>query len=352
MSRVYPNLYVLLVAPPGVGKSVAIFQGTDLWTKTKKLKIAPDDVTKASLLDHLDKAKQVKVYSSSEMMEYHSLQVAADEFGVLVPAHDSGFLSVMNALFDNRAQYKESRRGRESDLVIPNPQVNLLAGTQPDFLANLLPPEAWGMGFMSRMLMVYQGKSTRPKLFGKRLRIDNTLLLEDLKGICELHGEMEWDPLAETKLVDWYETGMAPEPEHSKLKHYVPRRILTTLKLCIISSISRNNSMVIEEVDVERARDWLLEIEAQMPDVFKDMNGQSDIQVMQDLHFYTVQMSSKENDGSVHQSHIDRFLSARTPAYNAEAILKQMIRSGMLIEDKNKPGDFFFPGAKNTLGTE
>lgn len=351
MSRVYPNLYVLLVAPPGVGKSVAIFQGLSLWNKTKKLKVAPDDITKAALIDHLHRAEQTKVYGPTEMLQYHSLQIAADEFGVLVPSHDSGFLSTMNALFDNRDNFTESRRGRENDLVIQNPQVNMLAGTQPDFLANLLPPEAWGMGFMSRMLMVYAGKSARPKLFGKRLKIDTTDLLADLKVICELHGEMEWAPSAETTLVDWYETGMAPEPEHSKLKHYVPRRILTMLKLSIISAASRGNAMIIESIDVERARDWLLEIEVFMPDIFKDMNGQSDIQVMQDLHFYMWQLYGAEKS-AVHVTILERFLDARTPAWNVEHIIKAMTRSGMIIEDKTQLGDFFIPGAKNTLGNE
>lgn len=351
MSRVYPNLYVLLVAPPGVGKSVSIFQGRALTEGTKALKIAPDDVTKASLIDHLARAEQTKIYSATEMVQYHSLQVSADEFGVLVPAHDSGFLSVMNALYDNRAMYKESRRGRETDLVIQNPQVNLLAGTQPDFLANLLPPEAWGMGFMSRMLMVYAGKSAKPKLFGKKLRVNTTDLAHDLKIITEMHGEMEWDPEAEELLVEWYDGGMEPVPEHSKLKHYTPRRILTMLKLCIVSAVSRGNDMMILKDDVERARDWLLEIEGVMPDVFKDMAGQSDATVIQDLHYYVMKFCSDPSNksGFISRSRIDSFLMARTPAYNAENIVKLCIRAKILIE---AGPDLFKAGNANTLTSE
>lgn len=347
MSRVYPNLYVLLVAPPGVGKSVAIFQGRALVDGTRKLKLAPDDVTKASLIDHLAKAEQTKFYGKG-IIQYHALQVSADEFGVLCPAHDSGFLSVLNALYDNREYYTESRRGRDADLVIKAPQVNLLAGTQPDFLANLLPAEAWGMGFMSRMLMVYAGKSPRPTLFGKRKKIDTGKLLADLGTVCELQGEMVWDGAAESSLVDWYETGMAPEPQHTKLKHYVPRRILTTLKLCIISAISRGNAMVIEDIDVLRAREWLLEIEAGMPDVFKDMGGAPDGELIQELHFYLWNIHQRTKE-PIHKSLIMRFLYSRTPAYNVEHIMKLCLATKVL---KETMPDSFVPGEKNTLQVE
>lgn len=350
MSKVYPNLYLLMVAPPGVGKSQAIAVGQAVWERSKKMRLAPDDVTKASLVDHLARAMQTKIYSPTEMMSYHSLQVAADEFGVLCSAHDLSFMSTMNVLYDNRAFYRESRRGRETDLVIENPQVNMIAGTQPDFLANLLPPEAWGMGFMSRILMIYQGSSVKPKLFSKSIRKgpDMREVQTDFNSVCELHGEMDWSPEAEDMLVGWYESGMEPVPTHSKLKHYVPRRILTIIKLCIVSSASRGASMVIEIEDVFRARDWLVEIESLMPDVFKDMNGQSDSLVIQDLHHFVWAEHVREKK-AVHRSRIEVFLMARTPTYNIENIIKSAVAAKILID---QPGLFYLPGNSNNLRVE
>ena len=353
LSRVYPNLFILLVAPPGVGKSAGMYWGRQVAKATKKLKLAPDDMTKAALIDTLSKAKQTKVYPPRDMLEYHSLTIFADELGVFLPAHDTSFLSVMNKLFDNPDDYDESRRGRETDHTLVNPQANLIAGTQPDFLASLLPPTAWGMGFMSRMLMVYAGKSPRPKLFGKRVKIDTRDLVEDLRAISELHGELDWSEGAENELTSWHESGMAPEPQHSKLKHYLPRRILTMLKLCIISSVSRSNSMLIEKEDVIRAREWLLEIEALMPDIFKDMSGNSDMQLIQDLHYYLWQHYSKTNKAPIHDSMIRRFLSARTPPYNVEHLMKLMVATKVLLPDTSKPiGQFYHPGDHNSLIVE
>ena len=346
MSAMYANMFILLVAPPGVGKTQAVRPAVDLWQKTRMLKVAPDDVTKASLLDHMAEAHQAKVYSATEYIEYHSLLIGADEFGVLVPAHDLSFMSTMNALYDNRDVYKESRRGREGDLLLTNPQVTLLAGTQPDFLASMLPPEAWGMGFMSRMIMVYAGSSPKPKLFGKRLKVELTELTLDLKIISDLHGEMDWTEAAQTRIVTWYEGGMLPVPGHSKLKHYLPRRILNVIKLSMISSVSRGNDLIIDEVDVSRAIDWLVEVEAIMPDIFKDMSGASDSQIIQDMHYYVYEIHTREKK-PIHRSRVEMFLQARTPAYNVEHIIKLCVRAKILLE---AGVDQYNPGSMNSTG--
>lgn len=346
--RVYPNLFLLFVAPPGVGKTQAIKRGEILARRTKKLKIAPDDLTKAALLDELKAAMQTKVYGPTEMFQYHALCIFADELGVFLPSHDLSFLSVMNKLFDVKDSYVESRRSREENLVIVNPVANFIAGTQPDFLSNLLPPEAWGMGFMSRMLMIYQGKPVKQALFGKKYKFETKDLVEDLSSVCELHGEYGWSDEATTELVLWYDADLEPVPQHSKLKHYNTRRILNVMKLAIISAAAKSNELIITLSDVVRAREWLLEIEALMPDIFKDMSGQSDILLIQDLHF-ALQTTYDETKEDIHESKIYAFLSARTPPYNVENIIKLMVGSKVLIP--GLPG-YYRPGAKNNLTYE
>lgn len=348
LSMVYANLFVLLVAPPGVGKTLAIRPIEELWNKTRKLHVAPDDITKAALIDALSMCKSVHVYGPTDMLEYHSMQVAADELGVLIPSHDMAFMSTMNKFYDNVNSFKESRRGRDEDLIIHNPQINLLAGTQPDFLATFLPPEAWGMGFMSRIIMIYSGKKLKTDLFKRKLKLDTSALLDDMKVLTELHGEMFWTPEAEAMLETWYEAGLPPEPEHTKLKHYVPRRVMSVLKLSMISSAARSNELVVDESDVERARDWLVEAETLMPEIFKEMSGNSDGQLIQELHWYLWEIWTKaEKKGFIHRARIETYLAARTPAYNVENIVKVCVRAGVIVDKGN---DLFLPGTKNSNG--
>lgn len=349
--RVFPNMFLLFVAPPGVGKTEAVKLVDEIGEATKKLKIAPDDVTKASLLDHLQAAHQTHLVSPTEMLEYHSLQVYADEFGVFCPAHDLSFLSVMNKLFDCRNYYKESRRGRgiDEDLYVTNPQINLIAGTQPDFLSTWLPPEAWGMGFMSRIVMIYADKKPKRKLFGKTKQFDRRPFIHDLKQICDMIGEMDWSDEASALLEAWHDTGMQPIPEHTKLQHYIPRRILNMIKLCMVSSAARSNEMVIHKEDVERAQEWLLEAEALMPEIFKALSGINDLQVIQDLHFYLWELWHRENKRPLHISRAHLFLAARVPSYSREHIVKTCFAAGIL---RDLGADLIEPGDRNNLRME
>lgn len=341
MSRVYPNMFILLVAPPGVGKSFGIREAQRCAVETYKLKMSPDDITKAALIDTLSLSKTTYTVPPKTMYEYHSMYIVADELGVLLPAHDLNFLNVLNILYDNRPEFKEVRRHRDDDLVIENPQINILAGTQPEYMGTLLPPEAWGMGFMTRIMMIYHGTPTKTRLFGQRKEVDRKDLVSDLKEMHKIHGEFSWSEEAMAELSGWHDNELQPKPDHSKLKHYNARRILHVLKLCMISSASRSSTKMIELFDVDRARDWLLEAERLMPEVFKDMGGKSDGQIIQDLHYH-VHQTYLQNKRPLHRSQLDAWLMIRTPAYNVENVINLCVSSGVLKYDGE---DCYVPGS-------
>ena len=66
-------------------------------------------------------------------------------------------MSILNHLYDC-PPYKERKRGKGIEYELENAQLNLLAGTQPAYLNNLLPEGAWQQGFMSRTIIVYSGE--------------------------------------------------------------------------------------------------------------------------------------------------------------------------------------------------
>lgn len=346
----YPNLYVLLVAPPAVGKSQAISPVKELWNKTKKFHIAPDDVSKASLIDALEAAKQFKVLDSANMVEYTTLQIAASEFGVLVPAHDLGFLNTLNHIFDNPDTYKEKKRTTKKETNIVEPQINLLAGTQPAYMAELLPETAWGMGFTSRLILVYSQNPIKVNLFKKRERHAGlqSKLVEDLASMSELYGEVQWTPEAMEAVTEWYDGGMQPVPKHAKLEHYNGRRILHMLKLCTISAVSRGAHMVIQLADVQRAKEWMLEVEQFMPDIFKAMVGRSDVDILEDLHALVWQTHSVTQK-SVHKQRLFQYLQTKVPAERVPRIIELAFNSGLIKPASPEDGvnsQLWNPGAK------
>jgi hypothetical protein len=331
-SVLFPNLYTLLVAPPGVGKDEAIRHVAPLWRGAKDLRVAHDSLTTASLIDDLAEAKRALVLTPTTLLEYNSLLIAAPEFGILVPSHDLEFLNKLNRIYDCPPLYSERRRHMKQQVIeIHKPQLNILAGTQPAYLASLLPEEAWGMGFMSRVLMIYTNQRVQVPLFRHRVvdQAKGEALLADLTAITRLYGRMEFSVAAEQELERWVATGMDPVPEHSKLVHYSNRRVVHVLKLAMVAAASQGNAASISLENLNTARDWLFGAELTMPDVFRDMVNKSDNQVLQDLHFFAWKIFTKERK-AIHESRLIDYLRAKVPSEKIEGILNIADKSRMI----------------------
>lgn len=294
-SKLYPNLFVLLVSSPGVGKSQAIDPVMGLWGSVEGLHVGPKNMSRAGLIDAL-RASSTKRVVDGEFIEYNSMLLAVGELGVLLPAHDLDFLSTLNDIYDNPAYYREMKRGIGKEIYVPFPHLNIIAGSQPGYLAELLPENAYNMGFTSRLIMVYQAEGPYVSLFDSvEPRTEHyDALVTKLRSIATLSGGFTWTREAQIAMEEWNKAKCPPIPTHSKLTHYVPRRALHTVKLSMIAAVSRTGTLNIELCDFTRARDWLLEAEVLMPDIFREMAQKSDKQIIEELHFYIWNRQVKE----------------------------------------------------------
>ncbi len=330
--EVFPSLYVLLVASPGVGKTQAIVPTKLLWKELKELHVSPDNMTKAALIDTLAKAKRNIVVSPIELLEFSSLNIAADELGVFITKYDDEFLSVMNKVWDCPPDLSESRRMREADLIIVKPQLNMIAGSQPAFLGSVFPDHAWHSGFAARLLMIYSAQKIRGKLFNGH-DLDNGLrgrLLSDLRATLHIRGRMEIEDKTISLFEHWYEHQDDSAPTHSKLSDYAPRRILYMFKLSMISSVSRGTSKKITEYDFHRALTWLTEAEKVMPDVFRAISQKSDNELILDMHRYAWSIYSKDKK-PIDVMVFYRFLLSQVPAERVKHIIELAERTNHLI---------------------
>lgn len=329
----FANLYVMLVAPPGIGKSQAVNPAEQLIKSTKRYHIAPNSVTAASYIDALGRAgRTVLKPNNSGTLIYHHLFVFAPELGVFLNTHDLGFLSTINELFDHKDSYREERRhSLKEPIDIHFPMTTLLVGSQPGFLAALLPETAWTMGWTSRLLMVYSANAPDIPLFGeyKNQDVIHKVLVKKLDDVADYYGEIKWDAKAITEMERWRKSGWDPVPDHPKLANYIPRRgTIFAIKLAMVSAMSRGEELAIRLQDVERARGWLLEIETLMPQIFRDMIMRSDDQVIEETFQYTFTLYMKFR-APIASATILKFLSQRTPAEKAEKILSLMEKTGI-----------------------
>ena len=339
-NKLFPNIFIILVGKPASGKTQAIKPSTELWRTVKELHVAPDNTTKAAFMDCLQDAKVVRLVNK-QPVEFHSLQVAAPEFGVFMPAHDTDFMATLSDLYDCPASRQEKRRHAKTQIDIIEPQITILGGATPGFLGELLPEIAWTQGFMSRFVLVYSAEELLFDPFDDRetdpaLKVHLTL---DLKRIHQTYGECKWQPEAQAMMRSWVLDRMPPKPVHSRLQHYNGRRLLHIFKLCMISSISRGNDLQITVPDVQRAQEWLLAAERVMPDVFREMMQSSDRQVMQELHYYAQQEYFRAGRKPIHGSILYDFLTSKVPSQKVTIILDLCVSAGILKCHDNAGGN-------------
>ncbi len=337
--RLYPNMIVMLVSPPGVGKSMAIDEAIELIGEIGWLNLAPSGMTKAGFVDQL-KIRQQNFEFKGVLEIYNPMIIAATEFGTLVPDYDREFLNVMNTIYDCGSFFEDRTRGKGLDHV-DRPHLNMIAGTQPAYLGDLLPEAAYGMGFMSRVVMIYAGKKIFVSLFKSKRKSPELKkdLVKDLRIIAKLKGDFEWVTDAEDFAEEWFLKAAEDAPKHGKLINYVPRRVHHGLKLAMAIAASQRSDMIVELEDIEKARNMILAAEALMPEIFKEMSVSKDSKELEEMHIFLFTYCDKQKVETVPEHKLMHFISKRSAVNKITYFIDTLIASGMMrVEGLNLPG--------------
>jgi Protein of unknown function (DUF3987) len=347
-SALYPNLYVFLVGPPGIGKGVAVHPAEVLMREVPEVHVGPSDMTTASLIDALNESvRRIILMDASEpFVEFHSLTVVSRELGVLIPGWETSLMNNLTDIYDGFT-VDQKRRGKDLRIKIKSPQINLLGACTPAYLNEVMPAGAWDQGFISRTILVYSGDRVSRDPFldeglgpaAGRLHAD---LLHDLKTIALEYGQMSFTTPAAAAIKEWIRGGCKPEPAHQKLQYYNSRRIAHMLKLCMVSSIARRGNKIIEVEDYAQALDWIMEAERYMPDIFKSMISGGDSNAMEEAWNYVWLLYAKEKK-PIAEHRVVHFLRERVPAHSVMRVIDVMVRGRMFVIEA---GDKGFVGYK------
>jgi hypothetical protein len=329
----YPNLYTILIGPPGVGKSVLTVKVEELWRDLPDHYVASSNITKAALMDELNAAVRtiIRPKETPATITFNSLKILSNELGVLLPAYEGEFMSTLTDLYDG-SRYAERRRAtKDNPMDIPRPQFNLLAATTPGHLHDFLPVGAFDQGFLSRCFLIYSGDIMLRPLFTVATGSDDLWknLRKDLRVIGNMYGQMKFTPEAAEAINTWHMTGRTPVPGHPKLVNYSVRRTLHLLKLCMVSCASSAEDLVITLEHYTEALGWLLEAETFMPDIFKSMNSGGDSKVIEDCWYFCFQRYAQKQQ-PIPEFMVFQFLQERVPSHSVERMVEMMLRANRL----------------------
>lgn len=277
-----PNFFIFLVAPPGiVSKSTTAGIAMDLLQEVPGVKFGPSSVTWQALIERFEEVLLSWRPEGADLcgpgLEMSCITIAASELGTFFNPDDREMIDVLVHLWDGRrGRFEKTTLGRGTKIAT-NPWLNLIACTTPRWIAEHLSAHFTGGGFSSRSIFVFADSKRRLVAYPglemgaseQHIRED---LLADLKRISSLYGGFKLTPEAyaygKALYKQYYESPPAALATE-QLMGYIARKQTHLHKLAMVLSAAESDGMLIERVHLERAEAALVQIELDMPRVFK-----------------------------------------------------------------------------------
>jgi len=273
ISSIYPNMYIVLIGPSGrCRKGEAMGAAADL-VKSVGIRIVAESITREALIRDIKESLSSYNDPDTGAVKVHcSLTAFNEELSVFLGQGDVKFLADLTDWYNSKDFWTYRTKGSGTD-EIQGICFNMLGATAPDWLISILPQEAIGGGFTSRIIFIVEENKraivAAPFIPDAKLK---SALLSDLEKIHIMAGEMKMDDEALELYMNWYiKESEKPALKDSRFAGYNERRATHLRKLSMICAASKRNARVIVLKDVERAMTILESAEQRMEKVFKGL---------------------------------------------------------------------------------
>jgi hypothetical protein len=303
--NLFPNICTVLVAPPGrCKKTTACNLAVNLYRRVGGFVLA-DKITPEALVEAF------KTRQSATGLIY------APEWSVFLgrQRYLEGLVPMLTALFDCPDIWSSGTVLR-GDVQLFRVALSHLAATTPDSMQTSIMRDAFGGGFMSRLLFIVQHET--PRSFPLPPPLDQKLARKLLDGLSQLqrtHGTFTLTPDARQWYETWYASRRAATPTERNLAGYFERKPDRLLQLAMVLELSADpHALAISDNTLRRADRLLSWLEHFLPDVFAELSattvGDDQLRLLQQLRKAQGELGHSE------------WLRMNTNRMNAEAFRK------------------------------
>lgn len=276
---IYPNLYIVLIGPSGrTRKGVSIGIAKDFLKSVSGISVAPESSSGRQAMILAMKAAALSFQDPTDgKIKFHcAITAFSEELSVFLGQGDIAYLSNLTDWYDSKDDWEYETVGRGKD-TLTGLCLNLLGGTAPDWIQSMIPQEALGGGFTSRIIFIVEEKKRKivpEHVMTEREKELGQQLFRDLERISQLAGEITFEDVAKEKYKNWYikqDTLLSagkPAVNDVRFAGYCERRATHLRKLMLICSASRGDDLVIRESDFDKALGLLESAEINMHRTF------------------------------------------------------------------------------------
>jgi hypothetical protein len=272
IQTVYPNLYVLIVAPPGGRKGGPVGLARDMLQDLDH-HVSADSLSKRRLTRHLGEISGKAHFDyKGKPRAQAPLAIISKEFSSLLTLDPKVMIEILTDLFDSHGRWDYETDGVGMD-NIRGVCVSCFAASTPTWIAGNLPPESIGGGFTSRCVLIYGDIKYKevaipdeldPKLY--------TALIQDLNRISRLVGEFTWNDETREYFTDWYSTipAKVKRIKDARLHTFMSRVHVIVLKVAMALRVAHSEELILTADDIGNAVDI---VEATLPDASSALGG-------------------------------------------------------------------------------
>jgi len=323
--RLYPNLFTVLVA------------GSARCRKSTSIHIAGGtlrDVTDIRIVDGKTSSEKF-VYSHviPANAEQQTTLVKADELSVFLTRDQQGdkLIDTLTKFFDAPPTFTWDTF-KHGKLTMRDIYVVVLAATTPDTLDKVLPDTAFGGGFASRILLVYQPDTEKPRRDFQTLTTEDIANLESLRqgaSYIMMHGgEFTLDPAAREVYDKWYES-IAP-PEDKRMDGFVGRKHDHALRLSMsLCAAEMSGQRIVLDQHINAAIDLVEGLEKNLPGALDGVGSNNASRGVMD-------MVSRILSHHTRMPHSDllRKVAQYANAQEFRGVIDTLIQAGMVMRAK------------------
>lgn len=259
----YPNLYVVLVGPPGrCKKSTAMRIGRRFLAQIPGVNFTTDSTSRERLIQDL---------TQSHADGHSSMTAYSSEFASLLTTSGMDMVVFLTDIYDCPEEWTHKTKMGGTN-KIKAPYLNLEGGTTPDWIARSLPLDTIGIGLTARVIFVYQDtprvRDPFPKMSKEQLELGE-ILIKDLAKIALISGQYTMDAEAVSFYTAWdLKNQTDREILDPRLSGYYERKPMHLIKAAMIVAASTRDDLVLNKADLEKGLLLLDHIEPAMAKTF------------------------------------------------------------------------------------
>lgn len=353
--RWYPNMYIILVAPPGiVSKTTTTGIGINLLRKVPNIAFGPEVVTWESLVQDFACAAETFEVDGESLVQ-SALTIESGEFGNLFDPKDRKMVDIFVTLWDSKDGKFEKKTKMSGNDCVVNPWINLIACTTPSWISENFSRYLIGGGFTSRTVFVYADEKQNYVAYPREiapsreaLRDMRQRLIEDLEHISmALLGEYVLTPEAVKWGTEWYHdhyTNQIRKFDATVFGGYVARKQTHMHKLAMILAAAQSDDLWITTDHLKTAAQMLTDLEPDMHKVFSGI-GKHETALNVDKLINLVKRSGTGISYSEAYSQVHMYFPS---AREYEDVLAGAIRSGLIRLATKDGKQMLFPGPNLT----